>query len=266
MTAVVSLLAALAISLLITRVATMVLMLTGMSREAARFQARSALTGCGYTTSESESIVNHPVRRRVVMLLMLMGNVGIALGVAMITVLAALLSGSDSPASLRSAGALLLGVGVLWVIGRSRFFERRLNRVISYLLRTYTQLPVRDYVAVLHLQNEYAVSELMVEAHDWLAGKSLDELRLPREGVLVLGIQRTAGPYLGAPTADTVIRPGDNLILYGSIERIQELDTRRRGRSGDKAHAKAIAAHSERLEVQEEKDEAPLAAAADERR
>jgi len=35
------------ISLLITRVATMAFVLTGMSVEAARFQARSALTGTG---------------------------------------------------------------------------------------------------------------------------------------------------------------------------------------------------------------------------
>lgn len=38
------------VSLLVTRVATAALMLTGRSRDAARFQARSALTGVGYTT------------------------------------------------------------------------------------------------------------------------------------------------------------------------------------------------------------------------
>jgi len=33
---------------------------TGLSRESARFQARSALTGGGFTTTESEAVVRHP--------------------------------------------------------------------------------------------------------------------------------------------------------------------------------------------------------------
>ena len=41
------------VSLLVTRVATVALTLTGMSREMVRFQARSALTGVGFTTSEA---------------------------------------------------------------------------------------------------------------------------------------------------------------------------------------------------------------------
>lgn len=60
---IVAFLTVLALSLTITRVATLVLAMTGLSWEAARFQARSAFTGTGFTTSEAESIVSHPVRR-----------------------------------------------------------------------------------------------------------------------------------------------------------------------------------------------------------
>ena len=48
------------LSVLVTRVATIALVHTGLSREAAQFQARSAFTGVGYTTTESERIVKHP--------------------------------------------------------------------------------------------------------------------------------------------------------------------------------------------------------------
>jgi Trk-type K+ transport system membrane component len=40
--------------LIVTRVTTVVLTLTGMSRGSARFQARSAFSGVGFTTSEAE--------------------------------------------------------------------------------------------------------------------------------------------------------------------------------------------------------------------
>ena len=69
MIAVLTLVVVVLLSLVITRMATVALTLTGMSSEAARFQARSALTGAGFTTSESEAVVNHPVRRRIVLFL-----------------------------------------------------------------------------------------------------------------------------------------------------------------------------------------------------
>ncbi len=54
-----SLLITLAVSLIVTRIAAVALMSTGLSREAARFKARSAFSGVGFTTSEAETIVYH---------------------------------------------------------------------------------------------------------------------------------------------------------------------------------------------------------------
>lgn len=48
------------------RVGAIVLELTGLSTDVAAFQAQSAFSGAGFTTSESESIVNHPVRRKII--------------------------------------------------------------------------------------------------------------------------------------------------------------------------------------------------------
>jgi len=82
MVAISSLLLVLVFSLLITRIATIALTYTGLSRQSAKFQARSAFTGVGFTTSESEKVVNHPVRRRILLLMMLVGNAGIVTVIA----------------------------------------------------------------------------------------------------------------------------------------------------------------------------------------
>jgi hypothetical protein len=82
MVALISVLVIVLLSLLVVRVATVALSLTGMSREAARFQARSALTGVGFTTSEAEDVVTHPVRRRIVGGLMLLGSAGLVTAVS----------------------------------------------------------------------------------------------------------------------------------------------------------------------------------------
>ena len=70
---VLTLLIILAVVLIIGRLATIALTVTGIPREIAKFQARSALTGAGFTTNESESLVNHPARRRIIVLLMTVG-------------------------------------------------------------------------------------------------------------------------------------------------------------------------------------------------
>src|SRR6056297_2959688 len=67
----------LVVSILVTKIATIALAHTGMSHETAKFQARSAFSGVGFTTTESERMVTHPIRRRILMMLMLLGNAGI---------------------------------------------------------------------------------------------------------------------------------------------------------------------------------------------
>jgi hypothetical protein len=59
---VITMLVAITVGLIITRVAAVVLTHTGISRDLARFQARSAYTGVGFTTTESERIVAHTRR------------------------------------------------------------------------------------------------------------------------------------------------------------------------------------------------------------
>src|ERR671932_690401 len=77
MAALLSVFAVLAISIVVTRVGATALVQTGLSRDIARFQARSAFMGVGFTTGEAEALVSHPVRRRIIAGLILLGNAGI---------------------------------------------------------------------------------------------------------------------------------------------------------------------------------------------
>ncbi len=54
----------LSVSVAVIRVASVALRLTGLTENTARFQALSAFTGTGFTTTEAEALVNYPVRRR----------------------------------------------------------------------------------------------------------------------------------------------------------------------------------------------------------
>ena len=64
-------------SIIVVRIGTVALEMTGLSREVARFQAQSAFTGTGFTTAESEHVVSHPARRRIIRILIFIGNAGV---------------------------------------------------------------------------------------------------------------------------------------------------------------------------------------------
>jgi len=183
------------LSIVIIRVATSALVMTGMAHESARFQARSAFLGVGFTTAEAESVVSHPVRRRIV--------------------------------------------------------ERATERVIQRMLQRFAGLDVRDYAGLLHVKGGWTIDELKVEAGDWIAGRNLSELDLRDEGILVLGIERADGLYIGTPHGDDIVEADDTLVLYGRRQRIVELDDRHLGAEGERAHLLAVR-EQERLEQEED--------------
>lgn len=221
--AAVSVLVVLLVSLLVARVGTVALTLTGMSREAARFQARSAFFGVGFTTGEAEAVVGHPVRRRIIMWLILLGNAGVVTTTG--TLLISFAGGHDR---LRGVVVLVAGVIALGAIAMSRPVDRVLTRVIRRALRRWTDLDVRDYAGLLELGDGYTVAELEVEDADWIAGHELGELTLRDAGIVVLGIHRPDADYVGAPEPGTTVHPGDVLTVYGLEERVEALDRGRR--------------------------------------
>lgn len=241
MTAILTLLIVLMLSLVVTRAATVALTATGLSREAARFQARSAFSGAGFTTSESEAVVRHPVRRRIIMWLMLAGNAGIVAVVASIVLAAAGSSGDGS--TLVRVAAVVAGIYIIWYASRMSWVDRRITHLATMAVRRWTDLDVHDYASLLHVGGEYVVTELPVEPDSWLAERRLADMRLRQEGVVVLGIERVDGSYLGVPLPDSVVEAGDVLVVYSRSGVLAELDHRLSGRSGDAAHEAAVVAH-----------------------
>ncbi len=245
----VTIIVVLALSLLVIRVATVALAFTGLSEELARFQTQSAFFGVGFTTKESESITGHPVRRRIISVVMILGHAVFATAVS-----ALILSFMDKQDLLTRLIYIAVGVVILWIIFTSEWIGRKLSRLISWALRRWTTLDVRDYSSLLHLADRYTVTEIQIQPKDWVADKTLGELNLTSEGVLVLGVQRADGSYVGAPTGRTKIAENDTMILYGRQEALVELDRRRAGLRGDSAHKKAIAQQKDVVKEQNQQE------------
>lgn len=243
-------------SILVNRIATVALTFTGMSKEMARFQARSAFTTVGFTTTESESVVNHPVRRRIISLLMLLGNAGIV--TVMATLITAFIDAQSSVAKHPLLTNLLVlsvgGAGLFW-FATSRWLDARLFTVISWALRRWVRLEVHDFLELLHLADEFSVTEVEIGEDDWLPGNRLIDLRLADVGINVLGIRRAGGEFVGTPVGSTYVRRGDHLVVYGSREDVKIFDARRTAPDGPEHHYAQVEARRKAEEAKQTEDD-----------
>lgn len=236
--AIVVLVIIISLNLLVIRIATAALVLTGMSREMARFQARSAFCTVGFTTSEAESVVSHPVRRRIIMILMLAGNVGFTS-----TIVTASFS-FHGEGTFGMAGRVLILAGMVtgfWALSMSRWVDNLMFRVTSWMLSKFTTLEAHDYTTLLGFGEGYCVMEIPVDPEDWLVGKNLGTLHLTDAGVVVLGIRRKTGEFVGSPGAGVYVRNGDTLVVYGTRPDIAALDAARSDPDARPEAAKAAA-------------------------
>lgn len=204
-------------------------------------------------TNESEKVVNHPIRRRILLLLMLLGNAGVVTAVS--SLILSFVNLNQSGALLWRVVLLVTGLVILWTFAASRWVDRHLSNLVSKALKRYTRLKIQDFAKLLHLAGNYQVTELQVKPDDWLAGRTLAELGLRKEGIMVLGVTRRGGRYIGAPDGETEIKANDVLILYDRAEVMIDLDHRQHGFTGNMAHQKNIVDQKKIEREEKDKDE-----------
>jgi len=247
---VLTLLLVLYLSLFITRLATIALEHTGVSTQTARFQARSALSGCGYTTSEAEKMVTHPVRRKILMILMLLGNVGVVAALSA-TILGFMKFGEGTESLYVKLIILISGLFFLLYASKSKIVDKFLSRVFGWILHKYFKdIELLDYDHLFHLADDYKITEVNVRPADWVENKQLKQTKLSDEGIVLLGIQRSTGDYIGAPVGSTKINVDDTLIVYGKNDLIHALKLRKAGILGDNEHIEAIGEHKKVIKAQ----------------
>jgi Trk-type K+ transport system membrane component len=210
-------------SLLITRVGTIALMHTGMSKQIAQFQARSALTTSGFTTSESEQIMNNPLRRRIIMHLMLLGNLGV-ITILSSSILTVMHLNTKVGSLYAEIFTLSGGILFLLLLTKSKLVDVTLTRVIYYFLDKFLDLRTGKYEDLLHLHNNYKIGEFVLTADSALINQTFKHNTLKDKGVVILGVRRADGTYFGSPKDDFIFKENDLLTVYAKKSNIAAIN------------------------------------------
>ena len=207
------------VSFLIVRAAAIALMMTGMDRKRAVFQALSAFSGTGFTTKEAESVVNNPLRRRIVSWLMILGNAGIV--TVIITATSSLVTSEGYQLSINVL-VLLVGIYLIYKIATHKGFIRRWESFIEDKLiksPTFEEGATED---LLHLLEGNGLVRAIITENSPFIGNSLSESKLTEKGLLVLGIERGKN-WIPIPKAKETIQEGDRIVVYGPLEVLRTL-------------------------------------------
>ena len=208
------------LSFFIVRVGAVALELTGMDRPKARFQALSAFTGTGFTTRESEMIVGHHRRRKIVTILMILGNAGVISVIASFVLSLVTTRGIIDP-SLILLGIILF-VLIFYLVVTRKGLQQALTRKIRQKLISRMDLERVAIEEILHQAEGYSIAILEIIEGNKLVGSSLAGSGLRDRGIMVLSIERS-GMLVPAPLAKEEIEVGDRLVCYGLLKSIRAL-------------------------------------------
>jgi hypothetical protein len=207
------LLIAILVSFIIVRIGGYALQLTGIEPDVARFQALSAFSGTGFTTREAERVVGHKTRRRIVTILIILGNAG--------TLVASFTQVTGYMWFFIRLAIIVGGIfGLYRLIIRSnvgqRFLDWLQRPVMNRILR---EAPLTE--EIFRVEKDWAVSLVMIKRSSKTIGLSVADI-IAEGDIEILGIDR-AGAYLTRPDREEKIMERDRLLVYANKKSVKRI-------------------------------------------
>ncbi len=208
------------ISFIVVRIGAFALQMTGMGPEVAAFQALSAFSGTGFTTSETERVVRNRARRRIISILIILGNAGL------VTVIASLVASFTQVTGYGwffiRLGVIVVGIFILYrIIIGSKLGNKVLHRFRKPLMKSILKgSPVSE--EIYHFGKDWGISLVMIYVESKNIGATLAEVTEKEKDVEILAVDRSYA-FLPKPDKNEKIMEGDRLLIYGSRKSVEKL-------------------------------------------
>ncbi|MFH1381862.1 MAG: hypothetical protein ABIH70_03115 [Chloroflexota bacterium] len=207
-------------AVLIVRAGAIALRMTGLDDNTAGFQALSAFTRTGFTTREAEAVINHPLRRKIISWLIILGNIGTV--AVIVTTISSLVTSTGYRLAIVFA-VLLISLYLAYRLARYAWLMRKWDRLVekrllkarffSTLPQVFSTAPQVEYL--LQFAGKYGVGRIAIMAGSPFAGGVVKDM-LAAGSFAILGIDRQ-GKWISSPGTEESIDEGDSLILYGAL-------------------------------------------------
>lgn len=200
---------------LVIEVSVTLFKLTGLENTVARFQVISMLTGTGFTTDESNSIIDHPVRRKISMFLILFGVFSLAV---IISSISTMLSDDLRIKELSIIMAILM---LIIIIVKLPFIYNRLSNKMHSEMHNHYNLWEHPIKEVLFLEDDDVVMKLDINKDSELINQNAGEVISRGIDINILFI-KSGEAKIRKKLSKHELKLGDKLFLYGNKKEIEE--------------------------------------------
>ena len=193
---------------------------TGLTDEKARFQVISLITGCGFTTRESELLLSTRSRRRLARITMLFGYVfNITIVSMLINVFLSIKL--DELSNLFSVLIPILAAAVIIVFMRVPKIRAWGDRVIERIADRLIRRETANSVLLVDYLGEDAIAQVtLVEVPEAFREKTLAKINFRAEHDLMVMLIEKPGKKAVPAGAKTVMEAGDKLTVFGDYKKI----------------------------------------------
>lgn len=205
----------------ISEIFTMLFRFVGLPEEKARFQVASLLTGCGFTTHESEMILSTKPRRRLARIVMLFGFVfNITVVSAFVNIFFSLKT-SEMGNYLLAILIPFAAVALVFGLSRIRAVRNFVDKLIGKIFGRLHHDELKNSVMVVDHIGKGTIAQVMLEElPEFLDGVPLFDSKLKEEkNVLIMLVERKDGK-IDVPSGRTVINVGDTITVFGDYKDI----------------------------------------------
>jgi hypothetical protein len=200
--------------IIVVEISSSLLIISGLDKKIARFQAISMLTATGFTTKESELILRHPIRRNIGMFLILFGVFSLAVLISSISKI--------MEQNFRIPQMVMITTGMLLILVtvKNKPVMKLLSRKFHQHLRQEFELHELPIEEVLYTGEEDMVSKISIFAESRAVDQPVVEMFNPDDDFLLLFVQR-GSEKIRHQCMKLTLQEGDILFVYGSKTSIE---------------------------------------------
>ena len=205
--------------LLIVELFAILFKITGMDHRKARFQVISLLTSTGFSTKESEQIMNHTTRRKIASIIMIFGY---ASTVTLVSFVIKILE-RDIKSVYNLIIIFVIVCTGIYILNKTMLIDKCEEFIENHIRRNslWIKFNIKEQ-EIISRNKGYGIVEVPLKSNNYIIGKSILESNLKSYEVQVLSIDK-GDSLIKFPKKDYIFEEGDVLAVYGNLKNINSL-------------------------------------------
>lgn len=195
--------------------------ITGLAKDKARFQTISLLTGVGFTTAESETVTNNPLRRKLAIVCMFVGHL---LSIVILSLVVDTIAFFDIANLENSWEILLISFGAfaaIIIVFNFPFIKKPINSLIKRIgFILYFKKGKENVLTMMDRYDKESIYQIKINVlPENLKDKTLFKSKLKEDyNINVMLIRRDNRNI--TISKSTMIQEGDTVVVFGNSHNI----------------------------------------------